>query len=172
MLSHKKVFAAPIILVLLGLAYYFFYFIKTPSYAVNQIRLAVEQRDPVKFQQYVDMDNVLDKAFEDLLTAESKIYNDGVLDNPFALSVLHMLKPTVVKLMKEEALEHIASPNKALDSANPDKKVTDPVSDAMRRNLERRAHLEQLTYKGLKLHQETKDKATVNVIVNNDEIDK
>ena len=167
MLSHKKVFAAPIILVLLGLAYYFFYFIKTPSYAVNQIRLAVEQRDTVKFQQYVDLDSVLDKAFEDLLTAESKIYNDGVLDNPFALSVLHMLKPTVVKLMKEEALEHIAPSDKKSE-----KNVADPVSDAMRRNLERRSHLDKLTYKSLQLHQEAKDKATVNVIMNNDEINK
>jgi len=167
MSNHKKILAAPVVLILLGLAYYFLYFIKTPAYAVNQIREAVMQKDAVKFQQYVDLDSVLDKAFDDLIVAESKINNDSIATNPFALSILHMLKPTVVKLAKKEALQRIA-PSASAES----KKVEDPVSDAMRRNIERKAHLDKLTFKSLKLDQESKEKATVNVVFKNDELQK
>lgn len=167
MLNNKKMLAAPIVLVLLGLAYYFLYFIKTPGYAVNQIREAIMQKDTVKFQQYVDMDSVLDKAFDDLVIAESKINNDNIATNPFALSVFNMLKPAVVKLAKQEALNRIAPQAKATTQ-----KVDDPLSDAMRRNIERKSHLDKLTFKSLKLDQEAKDKATVNVIFKNDELQK
>lgn len=167
MLNNKKVFAAPIIIVLLGLAYYFLYFIKTPGYAVNQIREAITQKDAIKFQQYVDLDSVLDKAFDDLIVAESKINNDSIATNPFALGVLNMLKPTVVKLAKQEALDKIAPPE-----GGAERKVQDPISDAMRRNIERKARLDKLTFKSLKLDQESKEKATVNVIFQNDDLQK
>ena len=80
MQNNKKYFmAVPIILILLSLAYYFLHFIKTPSYAVNEIRTAIEQKDKVKFQQRVDVDNILNKAFDDLIIAESKINNDNII---------------------------------------------------------------------------------------------
>ena len=167
-MSHsKKILAAPVVLILLGVAFYFLYFIKTPSYAVNEIRSAVEQRDAVKFQQYVDVDTVLDKAFEDLLLAESKIQNDSIMNNPFALGVIHMIKPAVVNLMKQQALESIDP-----SLAKKDKKAPEPVSDAMRINMIRKAQLDKLTYKGLKLEQENAEKATLNVFVTNTKLQK
>ena len=55
------------------------------------------------------LDSVLDNAFEDIIKAESKINNDNLFSNPFALGILHMLKPSVVDLMKQEALDKIAA---------------------------------------------------------------
>lgn len=167
MLHNKKIFAAPVVLILLGVAFYFLYFVKTPSYAVNEIRTAVEQRDTVKFQQYVDLDSVLDKAFEDMLLAESKIQNDSIMNNPFALGVIHMIKPAVVNLMKQQALENIDP-----SLTKKDKKAPEPVSDAMRINMIRKSQLDQLTYKGLKLEQENAEKATINVFVTNTKLQK
>ena len=168
MQNNKKYFmAVPIILVLLGLAYYFLHFIKTPSYAVNEIRTAIEQKDKVKFQQRVDVDNILNKAFDDLIIAESKINNDNIVNNPFALSVLNMLKPNVTKLMKVELLAHVAG-EKAEELQNP----KDPVTDAMRRNLERKARLDQLSYKELKLQQDIPNKANVSVVLHNEKLQK
>jgi len=167
MKDKKILFVAPVLLVLLGLAYYFLYFIKTPGYAVKEIYQAVAQHNTTAFQKHVDVDSILDKAFDDLIVAESKINNDQIINNPFALSVLHMLKPTVVKLMKEQVLEEVA---KTDNPAN--KKVDDPVSDAMRRNLQRKAHLDKLTFKDLKLYKENGDKASANVVVYNGSLNK
>ncbi len=167
-MQNKKtlLFAAPIVLVLLGLAYYFLYFVKTPSYAVNQVRQAIEQRDVNKFQEHVDLDAVFDKAFEDLLVTESKLNNDKLLSNPIALNVLHLLKPTVIQLVKEDVLRQIA---RTSGDSTSDK---GPVADAMRRNLLRRAHLDNMTYKSMKLDQESPTKSSVNVVFHNDDLDK
>lgn len=165
--NKKYLMVAPVVLVLLAVAYYFLYFINTPSYAVNEIRTAVEQRDKAKFQQRVDVDQLLDKAFDDLIVAESKINNDNIINNPFALSVLHMLKPNVTKLMKDELLTYIAE-GKPKEAGQ----VKDPVADAMRRNLQRKAHLEQMSYKELKLQQDVQNKANVSVVLHNESLQK
>lgn len=167
MSNHKKILFLPLIFALLAGAYYFLFFIKSPSYAVKEIQQSIAQKDAVKFQQYVDLDSVLDKGFEDMLIAENKINNESVLNNPFAMSVLHMLKPAVVKLMKEEIIEHIAP-----SEAKTENKTLDPIADGMRRNLERKAHLSDMTFKGLKLDQEASDKATVNVLLHNESLAK
>ena len=73
-MNKKKWFIVSILLaVLAGAAFYFLYFIKTPAYALNETRLAVQEHDTTKFTRYVDVNSVMDNAFDDIIKAESKI---------------------------------------------------------------------------------------------------
>ena len=76
-MKSKKTLALILVLVavLAGAAFYFLYFIRTPAYALNQARLALKEHNTQKFEQYVDLDSVLNNAFDDIIKAESKINN-------------------------------------------------------------------------------------------------
>lgn len=155
-----------IIAALAGAAFYFLYFIRTPAYALNQARLSVQQHDTEKFQRYVDLQSVMDNAFEDVIKAESKITNNDLFANPFALGILHMLKPSVVELMKQEALTKIAAKPKQED------KAVDPVPDAMRRNIERHIPLDKFAFKDLKLTKHAAAEATAALVLHNANLNK
>ena len=167
-MKNKKTLALIAILVvaLLGAAFYFFYWLRTPAYALNQVRLAVKEHNTTKFERYVDLDSVLGNAFEDIIKAESKINNDNLFSNPFALSILHMLKPSVVSLMKQEALDRIATiPSK-------EEKVVDPVPDAMRRNMERHIPLDKLSLKDMQLTKQEGGIAIATLVLHNEALNK
>lgn len=167
-MKNKKtaIFIFIIIAALAGAAFYFLYFIRTPAYALNQARLAVQQHDTEKFQRYVDLQSVMDNAFEDTIKAESKITNADLFSNPFALGILHMLKPSVVELMKQEALNKIAAKPKQ------EEKAVDPVPDAMRRNIERHIPLDKFTFKDLKLTKHAAAEATAALVLHNKNLNK
>lgn len=167
MVSKKSLPLLAVLVVALGAAvFYFLYFIHTPAYALNQARLALKEHDTAKFERYVNLDSVLDNAFEDIIKAESKINNDNLFSNPFALSILHMLKPPVVDLMKQEALARIAA------KPQQEEKVADPVPDAMRRNLERHIPLDKLSVKDVKLNRQEQNKATATLMLHDEHLEK
>ena len=167
-MNKKKWFIVSILLaVLAGVAFYFLYFIKTPTYALNETRLAVKEHDTTKFTRYVDVNSVMDNAFDDIIKAESKINNDNVFSNPFALGILHMLKPSVVDLMAQEALDKIAA-----KPDNTPKQPVDPVPDAMKRNLERHIPIQNLTVKDLKLSKHDGETATATLVLRDKDLEK
>lgn len=169
-MNKKKLLAILIVLAALaGAAFYFLYFIKTPAYALNEARVAVREHDQTKFTRYVDVSSVMDNAFEDIIKAESKINNDNVFSNPFALGILHMLKPSVVDLMSKEALARVAQ---SKQDAAPDPQPADPVPDAMKRNLERHIPLDKMTLKDLKLTKHDGDNATATLVLHDDALAK
>ena len=168
MQSKKKWFVVFILLAALaGAAFYFLYFIRTPAYALNEARVALQQHDSAKFSRYVDVPSVMDNAFEDIIKAESKINNDNVFSNPFALGILHMLKPSVVDLMTQEALDKIAA-----KPDNAPKQTVDPVPDAMKRNLERHIPIQNLTVKDLKLSKHEGETATATLVLRDKDLEK
>lgn len=158
MLKGKKKYLLifPVLLLVLGCAYYFCYWIRTPLYAVNQVREAVKQHDVVKFNQYVDTNTLLSKAYEDVITAESMIHHDDITKNPFAMGVLHFLKPTIVDLMAHE-LEKTVAGKDAKESS----KRQDPVSDAMKTNIEKQVQLKDLQLKSINLKEHKDENADV-----------
>ena len=160
-----KLFAGILALVLCaGAAFYFLYFIRTPLYAANQVREAIKVHDAVKFQRYVDTKSVMDNAFEDIIKAESKINNDNIFSNPFALGILHMLKPAVVDLMTQEALDKVA--NKPAEQAA----AGDPVPDAMRRNMERHVPVDKFQLRELQVTKKEDQKAIVTLVLHHTEL--
>lgn len=68
---RKKISAVFVVICVLGgvSSWYFLYFTKTPEYALNQVRQAVEKHDLVKFNQYVDLNSILSRGYDDLITA-------------------------------------------------------------------------------------------------------
>ena len=168
-MNKKKWFLVIILLAALcGAAFYFLYFIRTPAYALNEARLAVKQHDTTKFSRYVDVNSVMDNAFEDIIKAESKINNDNVFSNPFALGILHMLKPSVVDLMSKEALARVAGTQEITKNEQP----ADPVPDAMKRNLERHVPLDKMTVKDLQFSKQDGDNATATLVLRDEALGK
>lgn len=164
--KYSKIIYALIATALLGAVFYFMYFMKTPAYAVERTIESVRQHNSQEFSRYVDVPSVMGHAFDDCLKAESKINNDNILSNPFAAGILHMLKPSVVDLMNQEALRLVD--NKKED----DQKVVDPVPDAMMRNTERRVALQELSFGKFNIEQTDDEHAMLTAAVHNNKLKK
>ncbi len=65
----KCIFVLGVILFLgiCGIFWYFFVYAKTPEYSVQMIQKAVERHDKERFREYVDLDAVLDDAYDELV---------------------------------------------------------------------------------------------------------
>lgn len=176
MFSKNKIFfiLLPLIAVFAALFYYFVYWCNTPLYAVNEVRNSVQNHDVEKFEKYVDLHSVLDKAFEDVIMAESKINNDNIASNAFAMGILRMIKPAVVDLLVEETKASIANQSteqkQAAAGSNTGRK--DPIADAMRNNLEKKLSLDKLKIKDISLQDSKKGQAIVSLIVHHQELNK
>lgn len=176
MFSKNKVFLIllPLIAVFAALFYYFVYWCNTPLYAVNEVRDSVQNHNVEKFEKYVDLHSVFDKAFEDVIMAESKINNDNVASNAFAMGILRMIKPAVVDLLVEEAKASIADQKTEAKPASGTNTAgkKDPIADAMRNNLEKKLSLDKLKIKDISLEDSKNGQAIVNLTVNHKELNK
>ncbi len=169
MQSKKKWFLIFILFAAIaGAAFYFLYFIRTPAYALNEARTAFKTHDTEKFSRYVDVPSVMNNAFEDIIKAESKINNDNVFSNPFALGILHMLKPSVVDLMTKEAMDKVAGKSETAQQ----EQAADPVPDAMKRNMERHIPISKFTVKDLQLNKQDGNNATATLVLHDRDLDK
>lgn len=151
-----------VIAILAGLAYYFLYYTKTPTYALNAAHTSYQEHNLQKFERYVDINSVMDSAFNDIIKAESQINNDNIFSNPFALGILHMLKPSVVDLMIQETRTKIVNEKNFLDK---EKQIVDPVPDAMKKNMERRIPLAQIEIVNFKISKVENDYAVANIVL-------
>lgn len=175
MFSKNKIFfiLLPVIAVFAALFYYFVYWCNTPLYAVNEVRNSVQNHNVEKFEKYVDLHSVFDKAFEDVIMAESKINNDNVASNAFAMGILRMIKPAVVDLLVEETKASIADQStEQKNSAGSKAGKKDPIADAMRNNLEKKLSLDKLKIKDISLQDSSKGQAIVNLVVHHQELNK
>lgn len=171
--NKKFLLLLPLIVISAALFYYFMYWCKTPLYAVNEVRDSMQNHNVEKFEKYVDLHSVLDKAFEDVIMAESKINNDNVASNAFAMGILRMIKPAVVDLLVEETKASIANQNteqKQTVSGNASHK--DPIADAMRSNLEKKLSLDKLKLKDISLEDSKEGQAVVNLVITHKELNK
>lgn len=169
-MKNKKVLyiIIPILILITGLAWYFLYFINTPSYAVNKVREAYEKHDLDTFKRYVDTHAVMDAAFDDLIVAEDKINGNNVLTNSFAIGIIKLLKPHVVDLMEEELENKVKTdPSKQAVQATPKKKQADPITEAMQSNLRKRFPTDSLTVKNITIAKTEAGQAICTVIVFN-----
>lgn len=87
--------------ILAALAFYFFYWVRTPVYSLNLAREAAQKHDADQFEMYVDLDSVLPGVFDDTLAAYEEISGQKLSDNALAAGVVQLVKPQVVSAMKE-----------------------------------------------------------------------
>lgn len=105
--NQKKAALAIVVLILCAVGFYFLYWVRTPAYSIHIIEKSIKRHDVVTFEKHVDMDCLYSKAFDDIIIVSGKLDADPILENPFAIGFLQMLKPTVVSTMKYETLEYV-----------------------------------------------------------------
>lgn len=72
--KKKRIALGAALAVLIGAVsgWYFLYYIRTPQYAVKQIREAVNKHDIVTFQDHTDLTKVVEKGYDSLLAAQGE----------------------------------------------------------------------------------------------------
>lgn len=102
----KKLLTGLLGLVVLGIAFFFFYVVKTPHYSLYQIHKAVQTHDTALFQRHVDLDSVYGNGLDDLISSGMKREKTIGMD-PFVAGIMKLVKPTVLQAMKDATLESI-----------------------------------------------------------------
>lgn len=107
-MDKKKLYALIAVLVVVcgGMAWYFMYYTKTPTYSLNLIRESFQTHDVQTFRQHVDLDRALSRLVDDYMDVEMKD-SPELKDNPFkglAEGFVTMMKPTVVTSLKDRVI--------------------------------------------------------------------
>lgn len=107
-MDKKKLYALIAVLVVVcgGMAWYFMYYTKTPTYSLNLIRESFQNHDVQTFRQHVDLDRALSRLVDDYMDVELKD-SPELKDNPFkglAEGFVTMIKPTVVTSLKDRVI--------------------------------------------------------------------
>ena len=104
------------LIVIFGFCFYFFYWVQRPMYSLNMIRSAVVERNVEKFEEYVDLNSIYDKAYDEyVLTvvdrySEQNNKNKGLnrtIAKALAVSAVKVFKGDVVHSLKETTIESI-----------------------------------------------------------------
>ncbi len=82
--SQKKIGIVVIVAIICVAAFYFLYWIKTPTYSLGLVREAVQKHDIEMFEKHVDLDTLYTKGFDEAIVAVNKIQGGTVLSNPLA----------------------------------------------------------------------------------------
>ena len=109
----KKIGLGLVTLLVLAVAFFFFYVVKTPHYSLYQIHKAVQTHDTALFQRHVDLDSVYGNGLDDLIASGMKREKTIGMD-PFVAGIMKLVKPTVLQAMKDATLESIRK-----EKANP-----------------------------------------------------
>ena len=74
--KQKTIFLGLLIAILGALAFYFFYWTKTPQYSITLIQQAVKNHNVDKFERYVDLDTLYGRAYDDFISKSVVPKND------------------------------------------------------------------------------------------------
>ncbi len=102
--NSKKYILITAALIVIGTAFYFFYWMRTPQYTFTKIHEAVQQHDLNKFEKHVDLDSLYAHAYNDILYYA---FGDPKQANPFLLGIVQSLKNTVVTIMTSQTKHYV-----------------------------------------------------------------
>ena len=101
-------------LVIAGMCFYFFYWIKTPEYSMNMIVEAVEKHDVATFERHVDLEALLSKGYDDFV-----LYNVADL-KPEEIKKAQVsswaMKPTFIGATKNVLNQYVESGKPSLEA--------------------------------------------------------
>lgn len=101
------------IIIVAAVAWYFFYWLKTPQHSVTLIIDAVKQHDVNTFEKHVDMNSVYGRAYDDLVTVT---FGEETHNNPIIVSIVKSLKPFAIPLLANETRNYVKT-GKFMDTA-------------------------------------------------------
>lgn len=89
-------------------AWYFFFYARTPEYALHQIESGIEKHDTAQVQKYMNMDVFTGKAYDDL-TADLFAFDKTLTPDSKSLfeKFYTLVKPTMTKGMQQTMEEYI-----------------------------------------------------------------
>lgn len=102
--NSKKYILITAALIVIGVALYFFYWMRTPQYTFTQINQAVQQHDLSKFEKHVDLDSLYAHAYDDVVYYA---FGDPKQANPFLLGIVQSLKSVVVPIMTAQTQHYV-----------------------------------------------------------------
>ena len=121
-MNAKKLGIGILVAILIAVSFYFFYWTKTPQYSITLIQQAVKNHNVDKFERYVDLDSIYNKAYDDVIAKSVTPKNDTEkVANALFAGFMQMFKPTVVSALKEATLKEISGAQKLETSAQQQK---------------------------------------------------
>lgn len=163
--KQKKIGLGLIILILCAIAYYFLYFIKTPAYSIKIIQESIQKHDVATFEKHVDLDTLYNKGFDDFIAAQAKLSQDDILNNPFAMGFIQMMKPGVVAQLKAETIADVKGENTDNNTANTEQKQ-------MAKNIEEKANVKGLDIRDISVISKENGSADVAITIHHYKLDK
>lgn len=164
----KKGIISAVVLVVCSFAFYFLYWVKTPQYSIGLIREAVVNHDVVKFEKHVNLDKLLNRAFDDVITAQGKITGENIRDNAFANGIINMLKPNVVNALKDFIISEV----KSKPDENKSKQGSEAGSEEMTEGMKKKFNAKNNSVKDVSVISKTDNQAIVAVTTYDKQVDK
>lgn len=163
--SNQKKFGIGIVVALLcTVAFYFLYWVKTPTYSLNIIKESVEKHDVDTFNRHVDLDTLYTKAFDDAFIAFGKIEGENYASNPFFMGMLQMIKPGAVAALKANTYDYIKG-EKSAESQNTE-------ANKVAKNLSNAVNVESNTLKDVSVISKEGETAIVGITMHDATVDK
>ena len=75
------------------------YYTHTPIYSLKQAGKAIFANDQMSIEKYIDLDGIASHIIDEKLSTDPEI-----VDNPFALGMVALMKPQLVAISKQEIL--------------------------------------------------------------------
>jgi hypothetical protein len=95
---------------LIPVAFYFFYWIKTPTYSLKIIKDSYRAHDLATFEKHVDLDSIFGEAFDVWVVTDLKIKGIEVgsdADSAIAMSFIQAFKPMTIETLKNHAISKV-----------------------------------------------------------------
>ena len=167
----KKIGLALLTIIVLGFAFYNFYWVKTPQYSLMLIQKAIQTHNVNSFEQHVNLESIYNKGIDDLLAAGMKGKGVGQIDS-FSAGFIQMLKPNLVSWLKGLTLEAVAGNKNANGQSSQTSKTMDPSAVLKQFKFEYKAESENLKIKDVSVVNKDGDFAEVKIVLNDKSLDK
>jgi len=107
-----------IVFLLVAINFGYWYWTTTPFYAILEIKEAVVHHDLKTFEQYVDVERVSSHMIDGFLTPQVRSrLSKGVLGEMLGSSLISLVKPTLMDVIKNEVSHFVESNQLAVNQA-------------------------------------------------------
>lgn len=169
--SRLYIIAGIVVLAIIGLLFYFLYWVKTPAYSLNLIREAIEKHDLVKFEKHVDTESLYNRAFDEVV--QKNLTNSGYENNQLVMGLVGMLKKTAVDELINQTKKYVETGDFEIpgQKAAP-AKTNQPDGKDVANNLNKNAGISYIQFKGVENTQKDGKIAVVTTKVYDKRVDK
>lgn len=146
--SRLFIIAGVVGLCIVGLLFYFLYWVKTPAYSLNLIREAVEKHDLIKFEKHVDTESLYNRAFDDIV--QKSLSESGYENNQLVMGLVGMIKKTAVDEMISQTKKYVETGDFETTEKNTATKQTNkPDGKSMAANMNKNVGVSYMQFKGI-----------------------